>query len=70
MSKRRIVIATLVTAIVMAVLSGEAFARRGVHHAQRWHKHHYVVRYDPPQTTVDLPAMRYYGGPKSPMWRG
>jgi hypothetical protein len=22
------------------------------------------------QTTVGLPAMRYYGGQKSPMWRG
>jgi hypothetical protein len=50
MSKRRIVIATLVAAIVVAVLSGEAFARRGVHHAQfgRRHLHHDVVRNDPP----------------------
>jgi hypothetical protein len=72
MSKRRIVIATLVAAIVVAVLSGEVFARRGVHHAQfgRRHLRHDVVRIDPPRTTVDLPAMRYYGGQKSPMWRG
>jgi hypothetical protein len=50
MSKRRIAIATLVAAIVVAVLSGEAFARRGVHHAQfgRRHLHHDVVRNDPP----------------------
>jgi hypothetical protein len=70
MRKRRIASVTLVAAIAVVALSSEAFARRGVHHAHRWHKHHYVVRDDPPQTTVNLPPMRYYGGPKSPMWRG
>jgi hypothetical protein len=72
MSKRRIVIATLVAAIVIVALSGEAFARRGVDHARfsSRHLHHDVVRNDPPQATVNLPPMRYYGGPKSPMWRG
>jgi hypothetical protein len=70
MKKQRIAIATLVAATVVTGLSSEAFARRGVHHAHGGHLHHYVVRDDPPQTTVDLPPMRYYGGPKSPMWRG
>jgi hypothetical protein len=69
----RIVTSALLAATAIAAVSSDALARRGVHHRARFGKRHlpnHFVRDDPPQTTVNLPPMRYYGGPKSPMWRG
>ena len=69
----RIVTTALLAATAMAAVSGDALARRGVRHRTHLSKRHlrnHVVRDVPPQTTVNLAPMRYYGGPKSPMWRG
>ena len=60
----------LAAAIATAGFSGEAFARA---HKGRLRVHSAV--YDSraqlgAQGPVRLGAMRYYGGPKSPMWRG
>jgi hypothetical protein len=64
----RIGFATLVAAIVTAGFSGNALAA----HKGHWHAHSSV--YDShAQLITQQPAqpgqMRYYGGPKSPMWR-
>jgi hypothetical protein len=68
----RIVTTALLTATAIAAVSGDALARHGIHraHFSKRHMPAHFVRDDPPKTTVTLPPMRYYGGPKSPMWRG
>jgi hypothetical protein len=69
----RIVTTALLAATAIAAVSSGALARRGVHHRAHVSKRrlpNHFVRDDPPQTTVNLPPMRYYGGPKCPMWRG
>jgi hypothetical protein len=65
----RIGFATLVAAIVTAGFSGNALA------ADKQHRHvHGPVYESQAQLVSPQPAqlgpMRYYGGPKSPMWRG
>jgi hypothetical protein len=66
--------ATVRTAIALLVgvlvLAGAAQAKHGHRH---WHAHHHtvvamakLVELRP----ITLGSMRYYGGPKSPMWRG
>jgi hypothetical protein len=65
----RIGFATLVAAIVTAGFSGNAFAAHRVHrhiHGAAYESHAQLVAPQPAQ----LGPMRYYGGPKSPMWRG
>jgi hypothetical protein len=65
----RIGFAALVAAIVTAGFSGNALA------AHKGHRHVHSAVYQSqaqlvsPQPT-QLGPMRYYGGPKSPMWRG
>jgi hypothetical protein len=67
----RIGFVLLVTAIVTAAMPGEVAAKHRKHAA-----HHHVVSKRTqnaraalyPQTT-SFGSMRYYGGPKSPMWR-
>jgi hypothetical protein len=68
----RVVTTALLAAAAVAAVSGDALARRGVHraHFSKRRLPADFVRDDPSQTTVNLPPMRYYGGPKSPMWRG
>ena len=69
----RIVTTALLAATAVAAVSSDALARRGAHHRAHVSKRrlfNQFVRDDPPQTTVNLPPMRYYGGPKCPMWRG
>jgi hypothetical protein len=68
----RIVTTAVLAATAIAAVSSDAHARRGVHRARFGKRHlpNHFVRDDPPQTTVNLPPMRYYGGPKCPMWRG
>jgi hypothetical protein len=66
--------AFLFGALLATAVTSEASARhRTAHlHAHR-HAHHAVARrYAEPVSPqpVRLGAMRYYGGPKSPMWRG
>jgi hypothetical protein len=61
---------TLIAAVLTAGISGEAVAKV---HKKHLHarsvvseSHAQLVTQQP----VRLGAMRYYGGPKSPMWRG
>jgi len=65
-------IGLVILAAVAMMVPGEAAAKRSRHFA---HHHHVLSRQTknvqvamPPQTT-SLGSMRYYGGPKSPMWR-
>jgi hypothetical protein len=66
----RIGFLTLIAAVLTAGISGDAIAKV---HKRHLHAHHFLFesRAQPvsPQP-VRLGAMRYYGGPKSPMWRG
>jgi hypothetical protein len=66
----RIGFVTLVAAVLIAGICGEAVAKA---HKGRLHARGPLSesRVQPvPQQSVRLGAMRYYGGPKSPMWRG
>jgi hypothetical protein len=68
----RIGFVTLVAAILTVGFCGDAFAK--VHKGHR-HAHARSVAYESrAQLVTQQPArlgpMRYYGGPKSPMWRG
>jgi hypothetical protein len=64
----------LVGAILTVGLCGDAFAR---HHFARHHKGHLHARGSLSESRAQLVteqpaqpgALRYYGGPKSPMWR-
>jgi hypothetical protein len=67
----KIGLAMLAAAAMSLMVTGEAAAKRSRHIAHR----HVVSKRTrnawvatPPQTT-NLGSMRYYGGPKSPMWR-
>jgi hypothetical protein len=68
---RRITTAALVAAVVVASLASDACAASGVRrtHVSRLSLHHRAVQDESYSTTVTRP-MRYYGGPKYPMWRG
>jgi hypothetical protein len=72
MTARRVRIGylTLIATVLTAGISGDAIAR-----AHKRHLHARSVVSESraqlvPQQPVRLGAMRYYGGPKSPMWRG
>jgi hypothetical protein len=66
----RIGLVALVTVTLTAGLSGNAVAK--THKAHRYaHRSVYESRAQVvPQQPAQLAPMRYYGGPKSPMWRG
>jgi hypothetical protein len=67
-----IAIAALIATIMTTVMPSAALARHRLHHA-RFAKARLHVRAaveDRYQPVTALPPMRYYGGPKSPMWRG
>jgi hypothetical protein len=69
-SSVRIGFLTLIAAVLTAGISGDAIAKV---HKRHSHAHQFISesRAQPvPQQPVRLGAMRYYGGPKSPMWRG
>ena len=79
----RIGLAILVGAILTAGICGEAVAKsykvrvahrvhHKVHFAHRahWHESRAEAVLFVPQQPARLGPMRYYGGPKSPMWRG
>jgi hypothetical protein len=61
----------LAVAITTAIMPGEAAAKRPGHMAH----HHRDLSVDVQSAQASLPrsvapgTMRYYGGPKSPMWR-
>jgi hypothetical protein len=67
----------LVGTILIVGSCGDAVAKAG---GARWHARYESRGRDPlkhlkhqqllPQQPVRLGPMRYYGGPKSPMWRG
>jgi hypothetical protein len=63
-------VAALVAAVLTVGVCGDAAAK--THHKRHLHVRHAVsesyAQFVPPQP-VRLGAMRYYGGPKSPMWR-
>jgi predicted ATP-grasp superfamily ATP-dependent carboligase len=61
---------TLVATMLIAGISGDAMAK-----AHKKHLHARSILSEShaqlvPQQPVQPGAMRYYGGPKSPMWRG
>jgi hypothetical protein len=70
--KWQIATTALGTMIVIVAFANDASARRGVRHAHfgklSWHSR--AAPDDSHPALMALPAMRYYGGPKSPMWRG
>ncbi len=60
-------------AILAVATSGEAAAKHRKGHLHYAHVHHSVAGSHAQlltQQAARLGAMRYYGGPKSPMWRG
>jgi hypothetical protein len=66
----RIAAATMVATVLTVGICGDAGAKA---HKRHWHargsiseSHAQLVSQQP----VRLGPMRYYGGPKSPMWRG
>jgi hypothetical protein len=73
----RIGFAALIAAILTAGICGDAVARV---HKKHWHHRSFTVESRESQSgqnwqfvsqePVRLGPMRYYGGPKSPMWRG
>jgi hypothetical protein len=67
----RIRFVTLMTAVLTAWLCGDAVAK--VHHKGRLHARSAAYE-SRAQVEAQRPAqpgsLRYYGGPKSPMWRG
>jgi len=67
-------IRSIVVAATMAI-AGFSSGARAMHHVHRAHFsksmiQQHVAPGDSHPVSVALPAMRYYGGPKSPMWRG
>ncbi len=68
----RILTIALVAAVAIAGFSNGALARRGIghHHFSKLSWHHRAAPAESYPTSVALPPMRFYGGPKSPMWRG
>jgi hypothetical protein len=64
---------TLAAAMILtAGLADDAAARHRVHtgHFRALNARAQYVRSVPAQVNAGPTAMRYYGGPKSPMWRG
>jgi hypothetical protein len=60
-------------AILAVATSGEAAAKHRKGHLHYAHVHHSIEGSHAqllPQQPARPGAMRYYGGPKSPMWRG
>jgi hypothetical protein len=60
----------LMATMLTAGISGDAIAKV---HKKHLYAHHFVSESQAqlvPQQPARLGATRYYGGPKSPMWRG
>lgn len=66
----RVAIALVAGAMLVTATGGAAQAKHGHRH---WHAHHHAPAVSMLLVTQEpnrLGPMRYYGGPKSPMWRG
>ena len=62
----RIAIILVIGAFAVTAGAGSAQAR----HVRHWHVHHSVTaKAAVPSQAAQLGPMRYFGGPKSPMWR-
>jgi hypothetical protein len=69
----RIGFAAVIVTILVVGICGEATARTHRAHIRRLQAHSVMLESHAqlvPQPPARLGAMRYYGGPKSPMWRG
>lgn len=66
----RATVGAMVAAIAIIAVPGDAAAKRRQHlaHHRRMHVSVQIAQAAAP-LTVTLGPMRYYGGPKSPMWR-
>ena len=67
-----IAILVLIAAITTTAMPSAASATHRLHRARfaKAHLHVRPVAEDKCQPVTAFPPMRYYGGPKSPMWRG
>jgi hypothetical protein len=67
----RIGLVILAVAAMSLTVPGEAAAKRWRHiaHHHVWSKQAKNAQAAMPPQTTSLGSMRYYGGPKSPMWR-
>ena len=74
MNNKRAAMVAGLSVIVIASISGDAAVARGAHHmhVSHYHRRMVVVQYVPdvvsPSVNQTPIRMRYYGGPKSPMW--
>ena len=69
----RLGLVIVVGAILAIASSGDAAAKHRKGHLHYTHVRHSIAASHAqllPQQPARLGAMRYYGGPKSPMWRG
>jgi hypothetical protein len=66
--KEWIGLVSLIATILAIGTSGDAIAK--VHRNRHWHAHAHSRTQLLPRQPARLGPMRYYGGPKSPMWRG
>jgi hypothetical protein len=62
-------VAVFAAAIAVASVTGEAAAKHIKHHHHRMLSSHVQNAQASANEGPHLGAMRYYGGPKSPMWR-
>jgi hypothetical protein len=69
---RPITTVVLIAAIMTTAMPSVASARHRLHRARfaKARLHVRPVAEDKCRPVTALPPMRYYGGPKSPMWRG
>jgi hypothetical protein len=65
----RISTTALLVSVAIIALAGESFAGDSVRHVHVKERGR-VVEGNSDRPTSARPSMRYYGGPKSSMWRG
>jgi hypothetical protein len=64
---------TLLATVLTVGICGDAAAKTHRAHIRHWHARRLIFESRAQQVSqlpVRLGVMRYYGGPKSPMWRG
>jgi hypothetical protein len=69
----RIGFAAVITTILVVGVCGEAAAKTHRTHIRQLQARSFLLESRAqlvPRPAAQLSAMRYYGGPKSPMWRG
>jgi uncharacterized membrane protein YccC len=67
----RINVGALIAVVAIIAAPADAAARHHKHmvHRHRTHASVQIAQMAAPQAAPTLGPMRYYGGPKSPMWR-